>query len=288
GVGDLLSVAGLGRLQEGGVSPSVLQDVDVPLVSDATCRTAGGSYANVGDVSFCAGLSQGGKDSCQGDSGGPIVINRSGTITQLGIVSWGIGCARPGSYGVYSDIAALRNWVDGIIGNPSNNVSVGYIKNQTLSDFELGAVKSHTFKVDNTGTTSFTVSNIDLAYSGVAKHPVISVDTCSSAILLARQSCSVAVEFGASATGTARVALNFSTDKSTTVHTANVSAKVTASGNTGICAGLWDITKVYNSGDRVKWADKSWEAQWWTRGDNPSESGLWGVWQEVAPANCGG
>ncbi len=95
-VGDWLTVAGLGRIQEGGSTPSVLMEVDVPLISDATCRAAGGSYTNVGDVSFCAGLQQGGKDSCQGDSGGPIVINRSGTITQLGVVSWGIGCARPG------------------------------------------------------------------------------------------------------------------------------------------------------------------------------------------------
>lgn len=285
-VGDPLTVAGLGRTQEGGSSPSVLQEVDVPLVSDATCQAVGGSYANVGDVSFCAGLPQGSKDSCQGDSGGPIVINRSGVITQLGIVSWGIGCARPGKFGVYSDIAALRNWVDGVIGSPSNNVSVGYTKKQTLSDFELGAVKAHTFKVNNTGTTSFTVTNLDLGYSGVAQRPVISVDTCSSTTLSARQSCSVAVEFGASAAGTAKVTLNFSIDKSTTVYTANVSAKVTTVSPPDTCDGLWDATKVYHRADRVKWAGRVWEAQWWTQGDNPSESGRWGVWQEVAPANC--
>ncbi|MDF5638048.1 serine protease, partial [Vibrio parahaemolyticus] len=91
-IGDWLSVAGLGRTSEGGSSPSRLQEVDVPLVSDMTCRQAGGNYTTVGEVSFCAGIPQGGIDSCQGDSGGPIVINRSGVIPQLGVVSWGIGC----------------------------------------------------------------------------------------------------------------------------------------------------------------------------------------------------
>ncbi len=40
-VGDWLTVAGLGRTTEGGSSPTVLQEVDVPLISDATCRQAG-------------------------------------------------------------------------------------------------------------------------------------------------------------------------------------------------------------------------------------------------------
>jgi len=285
-VGDWLTVAGLGRIKEGGSTPSVLMEVDVPLISDATCRAAGGSYTNVGEVSFCAGLPQGGKDSCQGDSGGPIVLNRSGTVTQLGIVSWGIGCARPGKYGVYSDIAALRRWVDGIVANPAGNVSVGYIKSQILPGFKVGEIKAHTFSINNTGTTSFTLTDIDLAYSGTAQRPVISTDTCSVATLSPRQSCSVAIEFGASAAGTAQVALNFSTDKGTTVYTANVSAVVSASGTPGTCEGTWEPSKVYNSGDRVSWASKVWQAQWWTQGDNPSESGSWGVWQEVGLATC--
>ncbi len=111
-----MTVAGLGRTSEGGSSPTRLQEVDVPLVSDATCRQAGGNYTTVGGSGILCRHSAGGIDSCQGDSGGPIVINRGGAITQLGVVSWGIGCARPGMYGVYSDNAALRSFVDGVIG----------------------------------------------------------------------------------------------------------------------------------------------------------------------------
>lgn len=288
-VGDWLTVAGLGRTSEGGSSPSVLQEVDVPLISDATCRQAGGSYSNVGAVSFCAGVPEGGIDSCQGDSGGPIVINRSGVITQLGIVSWGIGCARPGKYGVYSDIAALRSFVNQVTGSnpPSETVSVGYTANQTLTSFKVGELKQHVFTVKNNGTANFTVDNISLVGSGVALNPMIAQDRCSMTTLSSGAQCGVTVEFGASAVGTANVQMNFGIDKTTTTYRANVSA--TANSDlppTGSCQNEWLPSQVYQTGEQVSWNGQTWQAQWWTQGDNPSESGPWGVWQAVSPSDC--
>lgn len=51
---------------------------------------------------FCAGFPEGGKDSCQGDSGGPVVDENR---VQVGIVSWGEGCALAGKPGVYAKVS---------------------------------------------------------------------------------------------------------------------------------------------------------------------------------------
>jgi len=97
-----LTVAGWGTTSSGGQSlPTNLLKVDVPVISRTTCNSNYGS-GRVTAAMFCAGLSQGGKDSCQGDSGGPIV-NTSSKV-QLGIVSWGEGCAAAGAPGVYTNL----------------------------------------------------------------------------------------------------------------------------------------------------------------------------------------
>ncbi|AIW22006.1 chitinase [Vibrio coralliilyticus] len=54
----------------------------------------------------------------------------------------------------------------------------------------------------------------------------------------------------------------------------------------GTCTDAWDSGAIYNGGDQVTWDGKVWEAKWWTQGDDPTQSGQWGVWKEVGPANC--
>jgi len=64
---------------------------------------------------LCAMEPGGGKDSCQGDSGGPLIFNPPGTSKQIqiGVVSWGIGCAHDGYPGVYVDVGKVYDWILG-------------------------------------------------------------------------------------------------------------------------------------------------------------------------------
>ena len=55
-------------------------------------------------------------DSCKGDSGGPLVrarvIGGEDIYYQIGIVSWGHGCAQKGQYGYYTHVPLLVDWIN--------------------------------------------------------------------------------------------------------------------------------------------------------------------------------
>jgi trypsin len=121
--GSMARILGWGVTSEGGTGSNVLREAQVPIVSDQDCGTAfGDSY--VPAEMTCAGLPGGGVDSCEVacrrrtvpasgasliklDSGGPLVAN--GHL--IGITSWGIGCGRPGSPGVYTRLSSYADLV---------------------------------------------------------------------------------------------------------------------------------------------------------------------------------
>lgn len=104
--GHLLTVAGWGHVSENGPGSNRMQHVDVPLLATAACQQAYAGRAKVdGALELCASAT--GRDACQGDSGGPLFLaGDNGGYTQLGVVSWGIGCAREGNPGVYARLAS--------------------------------------------------------------------------------------------------------------------------------------------------------------------------------------
>lgn len=68
------------------------------------------------DATVCAGFPDGlnqddnEADSCQGDSGGPLVqFDEDHGYHQVGIVSWGFGCAS--TYGIYTQLGNYVDWL---------------------------------------------------------------------------------------------------------------------------------------------------------------------------------
>ncbi|MFF3015160.1 S1 family peptidase [Streptomyces sp. NPDC057939] len=101
------TVAGWGATREGGGQQRYLMKATVPFVSDASCQSSYGSDL-VPSEEICAGLPQGGVDTCQGDSGGPMFRrDNANAWIQVGIVSWGQGCARPNYPGVYTEVSTF-------------------------------------------------------------------------------------------------------------------------------------------------------------------------------------
>jgi trypsin len=101
--GAALTVAGWGTEFFGSpFIPAQLKAVDVEAVADEDCTT-NGLMGFQADSEICAETLGG--DSCQGDSGGPLFGTLAdGRQVQVGIVSYGLGCATPGFPGVYGEV----------------------------------------------------------------------------------------------------------------------------------------------------------------------------------------
>ncbi|XP_026170868.1 transmembrane protease serine 4a isoform X1 [Mastacembelus armatus] len=113
--GSSMVVTGWGYLEEGGnISPS-LQKASVPLLDQVTCSSPT-VYGNlITQRMICAGFLNGGVDACQGDSGGPLVYYEGSKWHLVGVVSWGVGCARERKPGVYCNVEEMLNWIYTVI-----------------------------------------------------------------------------------------------------------------------------------------------------------------------------
>ncbi|XP_073841318.1 uncharacterized protein [Musca autumnalis] len=103
-------VSGWGARKEGGSAATHLRGVTIHNLNRGECRR---KYARdnipITGYMFCATTPL--KDACQGDSGGPLVHGK----IQYGIVSFGIGCARPKYPGVYTNIRKMNKWIRKVI-----------------------------------------------------------------------------------------------------------------------------------------------------------------------------
>ena len=124
----------------GGISTK-LREVRVPVVSNDDCNNA--YFGGITGFMFCAGFAEGGQDSCSGDSGGPIMVQAGGVWSQAGIVSFGDGCAKPGSFGVYTRVARFTDWINNTMnGGDPTEPGITDIRAQSGEDSDAGSSES--------------------------------------------------------------------------------------------------------------------------------------------------
>ncbi|CAL1298488.1 unnamed protein product [Larinioides sclopetarius] len=106
-------ITGWGRRTESSNHSFVLKEVNVPIWRQDRCEAAlqlqFGSEFTLPGTSLCAGAE--GRDACDGDGGGPLVCRKKSRWYQLGVISFGIGCGRRNTPGVYTRVQAFSTWI---------------------------------------------------------------------------------------------------------------------------------------------------------------------------------
>ena len=96
--------------------PRALKQLRVNVIPHDKCNSNISYDGSVPDTYFCAGFPEGLNDTCYGDSGGPLQCqNGDDTWSVRGIVSWGIGCARPNKFGVYSNVSKYMPFLNKVM-----------------------------------------------------------------------------------------------------------------------------------------------------------------------------
>jgi len=111
--GEPLTVLGWGIMDP---SPSAMPRTAAELMvaevgflpaEDPVCQQGGWL---VNEAMMCA--IEPGRDACRGDSGGPLLrLGNPGEDVQVGVISWGQGCADPRYPGVYAKVSTVIDWV---------------------------------------------------------------------------------------------------------------------------------------------------------------------------------
>jgi trypsin len=114
-----------------------LMETEVYVISNDECQQSSGTVGGIDmfglviggyeatysgritDNMMCA--KDNGEDSCQGDSGGPLVIHEDSGDVQVGVVSWGVGCADESFPGVYARISSQFDWIREQVCDGSSN-----------------------------------------------------------------------------------------------------------------------------------------------------------------------
>ncbi|KAL1779983.1 serine protease 38 [Sigmodon hispidus] len=102
---------GWGLVSPQGNTKIQLQEAQLPLIPKVMCQLLYGFTSYLLPEMLCAGDIKNVRNVCEGDSGGPLVCKLNQTWLQIGIVSWGRGCAQPLYPGVYANVSFFMSWI---------------------------------------------------------------------------------------------------------------------------------------------------------------------------------
>lgn len=110
-----LTAYGFGKTRVADASALLLK-ARITVWASTDCQRAMGQQASRITPSVLCALGSDGSDTCQGDSGGPLVQGSGAAAIQVGVVSWGKGCGRIGTPGVYAYVAPQLGWIRAVTG----------------------------------------------------------------------------------------------------------------------------------------------------------------------------
>jgi len=154
-------VSGWGTTSEGGSTSSVLKETTQTILSSTDPICVRGSQDNPVPNSKMCGYKQG-TDSCQGDSGGPLVVKEDGRWTVVGVVSYGLGCARTGYAGVYARVTNYLDWIN-------TNIADGWCSSESFTATTTPASNSNNSNGQSCDMTCTNVGQLtaDCSLNGV-------------------------------------------------------------------------------------------------------------------------
>jgi len=180
--------------------PDVLHQVDLQLMTNAQCLNLLGGGYDLSTSMICAAFEGGGKGSCQGDSGGPLVINTNEGWQQIGIVSWGVGCAAEGYPGVYARTSIFIDWINAIMSG------LAIEPNHDFGISPQNIAQSHQLTLDN---NSLIDANLTFSIEGDQEFIAVG-DDCLQ--LAAASTCQLTVNYSAEQVGTHSATLVITSD----------------------------------------------------------------------------
>ena len=170
--------------------PDILHEVDLQLMTNQECidtlNDSTGFPITDSDVTsnmICASIPEGGKGSCQGDSGGPLIINTGTGPEQVGIVSWGYGCAAEGYPDVYTRVSEYIDWINSITGGVT-----------IASHFNFPIMFVSDTQTEELTVSNNSVSTVSLTFESSGSDS-ISLDTSECTSLEPNTSCQLSVTF---------------------------------------------------------------------------------------------